>query len=672
MRGPAEPAAKRRMARAFSERWALLAIVALSIVFRATYFLQLDGGSLIEQHRWSLTDMHFFDAWGRAVAHGDWLSTTVKAPLHDWHTSLAAQHFAAHPEHLVEFQRALDTKETNPAVDPRLAERLWLRWLGGQTFYQDPLYPYLVGVTYRVFGEDPRWVFLWQMLLGTCTNVLIFLVAKRCFGSTVATVAGLLATVCSPLLYYELVLVREASIACASMLVVLVTMRAIERPSTGRWLSTGVVLGLGILLKSTFFLLSLVLAVSLAVAMRKQPRLLLRSIGAAIGGIAVVLLPAVARNVAVGVAPLALASSGAITFVSHNAVDYDPTLGGFYVSQHAAKIMGDSDGKFLPAIVATLGTHSVGSFVHQVTAKFATVWHWYEIPDNSNFHFYRQHAWILYLPATFWLIGSLAVVGLAVGIRTWRTRPGGGPAWPLYLFVFTSLVSLLAFMVMSRVRLPLLVGLIPFAALGLVTAARYLRDRRWAAGAIAIGAMVIAAIVIGRPLPVGRSMLRGIDFYVVSWLEWGPRIQGCLESGDLPNAEKALHSAMKEVQGAVSAAGAADVDGGGAAVDGMVAKYLFVTTYRPIVNDAARAQDWKKAASVLGSFLKCEPNDMTRFVESPPTDPVAWQTQLGLARFYSRICDDCAAMYDRAGESATAATFASRARAIDQVLQSLR
>ena len=86
-----------------------------------------------------------------------------------------------------------------------------MKWAGGSTFYQEPLYAYLMAVTYKIFGGDHRWVFLWQLVLGVLTNVLIYLLARRMFGDLVGTVAGALAVLCSPMMFYELILCASRS-----------------------------------------------------------------------------------------------------------------------------------------------------------------------------------------------------------------------------------------------------------------------------------------------------------------------------------------------------------------------------------------------------------------------------------------------------------------------------
>ena len=58
---------------------------------------------------------------------------------------------------------------------------LWSRWTGSPQFYQDPLYAYLIGLTYRVIGDDVRFVFAWQMGLGVMSTVLIWLLGAPVF-----------------------------------------------------------------------------------------------------------------------------------------------------------------------------------------------------------------------------------------------------------------------------------------------------------------------------------------------------------------------------------------------------------------------------------------------------------------------------------------------------------
>lgn len=513
----------------------LATVVLLSVVVRMIYFAQLQQGPCLWQHRWTQSDMHYFDQWGRAIAAGDWLSKSVTVPMHRWHVDMAMEHLSRHPEQLAPLQtQAAD--DPDPDRVRAVARALWAKWYGLHVFYLDPLYPYLIGMTYAIFGPDPRWVFLWQMLAGVATNILIFLIARRGFGPAVAGVAGLLAASCSPLLYYELILLRETLMVMMGFLLVWLAMQVMAHPQRRWWLLTGFVLGLAILLKSTFILLGLGLLAGLTAARWRELRALMPGLGMAAGGLALALSPLVARNLAVGAPPFSLASSGTNTFCFHNAEDFDSRIGtraefgGCHVSRHGARIMGESQGQFLPAAIETLKTHTPSSYFRQLGHKLACVWHWYEIPNNSNVYFFRLYAWILFLPITFAVLGPLGVAGLLMGMPSWRKT------WPLYLLIATSLAPLLIFYTSSRLRLPLVTALIPFSALTIFQTLAWIRARRfWPAG-VALGAITVAALVINRPLPNGMPRIRHDDFQVAFDVYYYPRIQQSLDRSDLPSA----------------------------------------------------------------------------------------------------------------------------------------
>ncbi len=519
---PPQPSASTNQPASPRLKLALGAIIVLSFLFRAIYFIQLGSGPCMVQHRFGQWDMNYFDGWAKQIAAGDWLSKNVSVPMHGWHHAVAQQYFQQHPEAVESLLHAA----TNSAADPD--ELLWRHWSGGNRFYQDPLYPYLIAITYKLSGADVRHVFIWQMLLGVLSNVLNLLIARRCFGETVGMTAGVLAALCSPLMYYELILLRETLIVFVSLLLVWLLLESLRRKSWPWWLWTGLTLGLSVQLKSTFTLFGLLALLGVVLALRTDRRPLLRSLVGLIGGASLALLPLLVRNVIVGAPPLALASGGTITFISGNAADYPAAAGGFFVSAHAAQIMGESDGKFLPAIAPTLRTHpSALNYLKQSLHKFDSTWHWYEVPNNENFYFYRLYAPILrYLPLSFFILSPLSLVGLFIGVRQSRR------AWPLYALIVATAIPLWAFMVMSRLRIPLVAALIPFAALTLVQVARWARARQAGKVIATLAAILVIALRTSRSLPSGQPLIRYADYSAAYVAYYEPQIRASQERAD--------------------------------------------------------------------------------------------------------------------------------------------
>lgn len=486
------------------------AIVAASALLRIVFLLQAQG-PLLHLHRSPASDMHFNHVFAQAIAAGDLLVDRPLHPLHPWHEDLARQVGAG---------------------DAGAARQLWDRWYGGRTFHQEPLYAYLLAASYALFGPDPRVLLLLQLAMGVAGNVLVYVVARRCFGDFVGAVAGALATLCGPLLYYDLLLLRDAMVAMVGMGLVLLSQRALERATTGRWAALGAALGVALCLKSSFALLFGVVLAGLLWSRRREGRALLVRAGALLAAAALLLSPVVARNVAVGAPPFALSSVGAITFIGANTADYGRDgglVGDFFVSPvHAAAIMGRSDGRFLPAVIETLRTHEgPASLVRQWLAKLAAILWWYEIPNNASFDYFALHAPVLrWLPVDFLVIGPMALLGL--GMAAPRIRR----LWPLYGLVATSLVVLLAFGVFSRLRLPLLAALIPFAALCGARLVDWSASRQAAPLAAALMGLALLGAFAARDLPEGQPRIRPSDYSAAYVAFHGPAVDEAYRRGD--------------------------------------------------------------------------------------------------------------------------------------------
>ena len=499
-------------------RTVIVGLVFLAIAFRATYFIELNSGPWVRLHQWEQTDMNYFHRWGLAIAEGDWLSRSVGVPMHAWHHEVADRYFAAHPDVRAELERHAASLGNASTAD----SLLWSQWTGGHQFYQDPMHAYMIGATYALLGADPRFVLAWQMLLGVVSIVLIFRISARFFGEAVGAVAGLLAVLCGPLMYYEGLLLRDSTITCVSLAAVWLAQRAVDTRRGAWFAALGLCLGVGTMLKSSGALLAVLLAVGLALVMRRRGGTV-RPVALLAMGFVVAIAPFAARNVALGVPPFAMAGSGTLTFVASNDAGY-PATGGFFIPvDRLAEVLGDSGGRPVAAVLETLRAHSVQSLAALFWRRFAAAWHWYEVPNNVNFYYVRLVAPVLqWLPVTFFMLAPLGLAGLVVAARKWRET------WPLYAGVLSAVISLVVFLVLGRLRLVLLAAVIPFAALAVVEAVRGSNRRR-----LVLGVAVLAAgLWTGRALPADKPLIELNDWLTPFLVQYKYDVERATNAGD--------------------------------------------------------------------------------------------------------------------------------------------
>jgi 4-amino-4-deoxy-L-arabinose transferase-like glycosyltransferase len=361
-------------------------------------------------------------------------------------------------------------------------------------------------LTYRWAGPDVRWIFAWQAMLGIASIFLVFVVSSRIFGHLAATIAALLGLLSGPLLFYEMVLLRTALITFTGLALVWLILWA-ERTSTWRrWLTTGIAFAAAVLVKTIFVIFFLGLLGLLAYRHRKRYASLPRPAAALVLGVALGLAPLVARNLAVGAPALALSSVNATAFAMSNGRHYEPRLNRIGLEE-IARIMGETEGRFLPVVVETLRTHDTPfSYAGLVWRKFDALWHGFEMPNNASFYYYRLYSRTLrWLPVTFFVLSPLALVGLSLVGRRFES------SLPLLLLVGSHVLVGVIALSKSRYRMPLEAALLPFAAWTIVWFFERLRVRNWLRAGTAAVLLLVLALWTSRPLPAEIKPIRDAD-----------------------------------------------------------------------------------------------------------------------------------------------------------------
>ncbi len=436
---------------------------------------------------WVSSDMHANLAWADRMAAGAWLDSDAFRPQFGWQERIAA------PE-------------------------TWRRWLGTSTYYQPPLYTYLLAFVIRAAGSPDLFRVL-QTLLGTANAGLVGILAWRMARSRAAGLAAAaLAAAYAPWIFYDAEILR-GTLALTTVLLVLLALHESERLAAGvagwsrrlGWLLAGGALGVAYLADSSIVtFVPAALLWCLAGSHDGPERHERDGIGAApaglvarlksnapraaalAAGLLAALAPLVARNLVAGAGPFSVTTRAPLAFVMGNAPEATPVGASF--PPRTAEILAASDYGLLSPIRATIAAHEgrMGDLLELQRKKLAGILSSYEVPDNPSFYYAEGLSPVLGYGLRFSCVVGLGLAGLIVVIP----RRGWGL---LHLYAASLLVLFLLAHVVSRYRQPLLIPIFVLAGTALVHAFESARARRWRPAA----ATLAGAAAISLSLPYG-------------------------------------------------------------------------------------------------------------------------------------------------------------------------
>lgn len=385
-----------------------------------------------------------------------------------------------------------------PPIDEAAYERWALSiadgdWMGKEVFFQEPLYPYWLGIIYACFDDRAPGTEVatplqrtaarhTQAFLGAGLVVLVYLLTRRVFGPAAAIFASALAALERPLLAFPAFLLKPnlflpllASLALAAL--VARTRRA--------WFGVGVLAGLCALLRGNVLVLLPCLAGWPLLRAARWPRRIAGSC-AFLAGAALVLAPVAWRNHRVG-GEWVLTTTGAGTnfYVGNNLenphgiateLDFERGIPEHELDDFRREAERRTGRTLTPSGVSAYWLAQ--AFASMRAEPLAHLWilarklrlclSRSEAPDNHHLDWDARYVSSLALPwPGFGVLGTLGIAGLvllALGGRFGAPRPREPrAARELALFFALYLATIVLTVVSMRVRLALVVLLLPFA-----------------------------------------------------------------------------------------------------------------------------------------------------------------------------------------------------------------
>ncbi len=435
--------------------WILCALVICWAGIRISYFNSITHSPLYSCYSIDETDNKFFDDWGKYLNH-DWLNSKPMHPYHYWHKLYADQYLKQHPEKLQEILAANPVRDST--FDP--GKSLWTEWYVGTRYHQEPLYPYTLAVLYHFHIDEVKAMIILQLMLGVLSGIIIFLIARKCFGATAAVLTGIFYLFCTILMYNEAILLRTSWVVFLTVLVVYATDRAFSYQKPRAFFIAGLSIGFAYLMQSTFILyLAGALAIMLFTSRQKWGPYIKNS-GLLIGGFFIMFAPVIIRNIIVGAPAFSISSVGVADIIACNVYGTESISVWTPSPLKEAEILGQTYNSFGNALITTLKTHpSVFSYFSLEFEKLKAAWSGIEFPNNENYYFYKQNIPVLDLGIIdFFLLAPLGLAGLIFCIYNRKKY------YALYLAVAIQFIVLLAAFVLARFRAPLVILSLPLSA----------------------------------------------------------------------------------------------------------------------------------------------------------------------------------------------------------------
>lgn len=432
-------------------RFQAVVIFLVAVVLRSLHFAFMSQTAIYEV---LIGDAWQYDRWGRTIASGEWIGTTV--------------------------------------------------------FYQTPLYPYLLGMVYFLFGHSVWIARCIQACMGGLACVLLARTGSKLFDQRVGWLSGLMLAAYPPAIFFDGIL-QKASLDLVLVCSLLWLVSRIQHsPTMVSTVGLGMILGALILNRENAWVFLPVLVVWLGWVGRQAKDHLQRwgGVPAMILGMALMLVPVGLRNYYVGGEFLLTTSQmGPNFYIGNNRqatglyVALRPDRGDARFEATDARILAEqAQGRQLsPREVSQYWMQRSREdimdqpmrWIKLLGRKWFLTWNQVELVDGEGIRVHARYSPVLMV--SHWILNFGVITAVAAG-GIWLTRKDWRHLWVVYGLTISFSLAVTLFFVFARYRYPLVPMVVLFSAATLVQGLQWLQatdQRKWLELAVA-GALILA------------------------------------------------------------------------------------------------------------------------------------------------------------------------------------
>jgi tetratricopeptide (TPR) repeat protein/4-amino-4-deoxy-L-arabinose transferase-like glycosyltransferase len=398
-------------------------------------------------------------------------------------------------------------------------------WLGREVFYQAPLYPYFLGLVYRVAGRDLLIVRLCQAILGSVACLWLGLAGRRLFSRQAGLIAGLLLALYAPAIFFDALLQKTVLDVFFICLTIWIVSELVERDMRQRWpwLWLGLSMGALSLTRENALVLAAAILPWIFLRDRAPNQARVATAGAFVLGLALVLVPVIVRNTIVGGGLYGVTSQfGPNLYIGNNASadgTYMPLRAGRgapeYERQDATELAERAVGRHLtPAEISGYWENRAIDFIRSHPAawlrlmgrKVALLLNATEAVDTESQESYAEWSTPVRIAAH---VGHFGVLVPLAAFGVWATWPQRRRLSVLYAMTMAYAASVVMFCVFARYRVPLVPFLVLFASAGVSSLPRVVRASPIRRLAPALACIAVIAVFANWPI-LSSELMRAV------------------------------------------------------------------------------------------------------------------------------------------------------------------
>lgn len=353
-------------------------------------------------------------------------------------------------------------------------------WLGKGPFVMSPLGPYIQALIYAIFGHDLALLRVIQAGVDTLTCYFIYRIASSLGNARVGVIALVLAALYGPMVFYSQNLVAETW----SMCLISASISILALPSSKILLRfpAGIMFALAVLGRPNMLVMAPLLPLSASFRYGALPRKMRgQQMLAWMSGIALIMTPVYLRNRHIGGDEVAVTAHGGVNLWIGNNPDAD----GFFKTPKGSGLAGGQEtlisssvevaekavgrplkhseaSKWWQSRAIDWMLENPGAALRLMATKIVYYFNAYEKPLESNYHYMKQQSSVLgWLPFGFGFVWPLTLYG------AWVSRQRLRRLALLHMYIGAYSATVIVFFISMRYRLPLMVGAIPMAAIGI-------------------------------------------------------------------------------------------------------------------------------------------------------------------------------------------------------------